>query len=54
MWFICLLHTNELPLRHFFTNLDGKTRGKDSFSGTYGVIGSGSFVIITNRSINFW
>ena len=33
MWLICLLHTNELPLRHLFTKLDGKTTGKDCFSG---------------------
>ena len=25
MWSICLLHTNELPLRHLFTDLDGPT-----------------------------
>ena len=24
MWLICLLHTNELPLRHLFTKLDEK------------------------------
>ena len=35
MWLICLLHTNELPLRHLSTSLDGKTAGKDSFSGWY-------------------
>ena len=32
----CLLHTNELPLRHLFTHLDGKTSGKDSFKGPIG------------------
>ena len=30
---ICLLHLNELPLRHVFQNLDGVTSGPDSFSG---------------------
>ena len=35
IWLICLLHTNELPLRHLFTSLDGITTGKDSFSGWY-------------------
>ena len=35
IWLICLLHTNELPLRHLFTSLDGKTTGKDSFSSWY-------------------
>ncbi len=24
-WFICLLHANELPLRHLFIKLDGET-----------------------------
>ena len=32
-WFICLLHLNELPLRHIFQNLDGISYGRDSFSG---------------------
>ena len=31
MWLFCLLHINELPLGHLFTNLYGKTCGKDSF-----------------------
>ena len=35
MRLICILHTNELPLRHLFTKLDGKTTGKDCFSGAY-------------------
>ncbi|KAK0048904.1 hypothetical protein Bpfe_021670 [Biomphalaria pfeifferi] len=35
-WFICLLHTNELPLRHLFTTLDGPTSGATSFSGPIG------------------
>ena len=26
-WFVCLLHTNELPLRHQLQHLDGKTTG---------------------------
>ena len=32
-WVICLLHLNELPLRHVFKNLDGVASGPDSFSG---------------------
>ena len=51
MWLICLLHTNELPLRYFITNLVRNICGKDCFSGVYGVIGSGSFIITTNRTI---
>ena len=31
MCLICLLHTNELPLRHLFTNLDKKACEKISF-----------------------
>jgi DNA-binding protein YbaB len=34
--FICMLHTNELPLRHLFQNLDGRTTGATTFSGTIG------------------
>ena len=33
-WIVCLLHLNVLPLRHIFQELDGKTKGPDSFSGT--------------------
>ena len=35
-WVTCLLHLNELPLRHVFQNLDGATSGSDSFSGPIG------------------
>ena len=35
-WFICLLHMNELPFRHLFLQLDGKTNGPDAFSGIIG------------------
>ena len=35
-WVICLLHLNELPLRHVFQNLHGVTSGPDSFSGPIG------------------
>ena len=35
-WFICMLHTNELPLRHLFVHLDGVTSGANSFSGPIG------------------
>ena len=31
---ICLLHINELPLRHLFGYLDGPTTGPRAFSGT--------------------
>ena len=35
-WSICLLHTNELPLRHVFMELDGTTNSPDSFTGSIG------------------
>ena len=35
-WFVCLLHGNELPLRHLFEHLDGSTTGPRSFSGPVG------------------
>ncbi|CAH0562813.1 unnamed protein product [Brassicogethes aeneus] len=35
-WSICLLHSNELPLRHLLQNLDGHTKGPYSFSGPIG------------------
>src|ERR1051325_8567188 len=35
-WFICLLHTNELPLRHLFQELDGSTSGGNTFVGPIG------------------
>ena len=28
---MCLLHTNELPLRHVFSKLDGKTKAPDLY-----------------------
>jgi hypothetical protein len=35
-WFICLLHANELPLRHLIGNIDGKTSGPTGFTGPIG------------------
>jgi hypothetical protein len=32
-WIICLLHMNELPLRHFFEYVDGATLGLHNYSG---------------------
>jgi hypothetical protein len=32
----CMLHTNELPLRHLITKLDGKTLSGNRFSGPIG------------------
>ena len=33
---LCALHTNELPLRHLFEAIDGKTSGKESWTGPLG------------------
>lgn len=35
-WSICLLHANELPLRHLLQLLDGDTKGPYTFSGPIG------------------
>ena len=35
-WIVCLLHENELPFRHLFEKIDGKTTGPDSYSGPIG------------------
>ena len=36
MWTICMIHLNELPLRHLIENLDGKTCSADKFKGEIG------------------
>ncbi|XP_047132856.1 uncharacterized protein LOC124811415 [Hydra vulgaris] len=36
VWLICQLHTNELPLRHLITNLDGQTKSNNKWSGVIG------------------
>jgi hypothetical protein len=35
-WFICQLHSNELPLRYLFKKLDGPTGGPKGFVGPVG------------------
>lgn len=35
-WCVCLLHANELPLRHLFLTLDGCTSGPREYSGPIG------------------
>ena len=35
-WLVCLLHSNELPLRHLFLHLDGATIGPLGFYGPIG------------------
>ncbi|KAG0718570.1 hypothetical protein GWK47_052196 [Chionoecetes opilio] len=32
-WSICVLHTNELPLRHLITSIDGPTSSDTGFTG---------------------
>ena len=36
LWDICILHTNELPLRHVMKNLGMETSGASSFTGEIG------------------
>ncbi|GBO18799.1 hypothetical protein AVEN_199579-1 [Araneus ventricosus] len=36
-WIVCLLHANELPLRHLLQTLDGVTSGLRAFSGQIGI-----------------
>ena len=35
-WIICLLHSNELLLRHLIKDLDGKKTGPKGFTGPLG------------------
>ena len=35
-WVICLLHINQLPLRHIFIHLDGTTNSPATFTGPIG------------------
>jgi len=35
-WILCLLHANELPLRHVFAALNGSTSGPNTFTGPIG------------------
>jgi hypothetical protein len=67
-WDICILHLNELPLRHIFMKIDGTTKGPDKFSGAIGSQLNGNvskwgvakfrqiinpnFVILHNKVIN--
>ena len=32
-WLVCMLHLNELPLKHIFEHFDGTTSGPVSFTG---------------------
>ena len=36
IWLVCALHTNELPLRHLITALDGKTLSNNKWTGDIG------------------
>lgn len=35
---ICMFHTNELPLRHLFQSLDGKSTGPNTYAGPIGTL----------------
>ena len=38
LWVLCMLHLNELPLRHVFVGLDGLTASNNTFKGVIGKI----------------
>lgn len=47
-WFICMLHANELPLRHLMKHLGGETTGPSGFSGEIGkALPSCEFIPVT-------
>ena len=48
-WIICMIHTNELPLKHLIRNLDGDTCSAEKFSGTIGKLLSN----VNNISVNY-
>lgn len=50
---MCLLHFNELPLRHLFCKLDGVTSGPRSFTGIIGkcLIGCEDLPVVNFNSI---
>ena len=35
-WLVCQLHLNELPFKHVFELIDGKTSGPGSFKREFG------------------
>ena len=36
VWLVCMLHTNELPLRYLIISLNGPTLSNNKFSGVIG------------------
>lgn len=52
-WIICLLHTNELPLRNFFKIKDGNTEGPSQFAGPIGRIITNKSTLKERSLINF-
>lgn len=53
-WIICLLHMNELPLRHLLIRLDGPTTGPRGYSGPIGksLVDCEKFPVTTFLPIN--
>ena len=35
-WFVCMLHSNDLPIRQLFNSVVGKSSGPRSFTGPIG------------------
>lgn len=54
-WFVCLLHANELPLRHLIEKLDGATSGPRGYSGPIGKLlnGCSDSPIVNFKPISF-
>lgn len=53
-WAICLFHYNELPFRHLFDFLDGKSSGPSSLKGPIGqnLIGCEKLTVVGFKSID--
>ena len=49
IWLVCFLHTNELPLRHLITSLDGKTNSGHTFAGPIGQALNGATSLQINK-----
>ena len=52
-WLVCLLHTNNLPLRHLMKELDGGTSGLEDFSGLIGkqLVGGESLDVVDFETV---
>lgn len=53
-WAVCLLHFNELPFRHLFQYIDGKSKGPKSYKGPIGekLLGCEKRPVVAFKRIN--